>query len=72
MERLTQSPKLEIILSAQSPEVCRAAEDFRTEILAMSETETSLTATYRTLRYTACHLLALNRTCRKGSMAEKN
>lgn len=72
MERLTQSPKLEIILSAQSPdEVCRAAEDFRTEILAMSKTEISLTATYRTLRYTACHLLALNRTCRKGSMAEK-
>ena len=73
MERLTQSPKLEIILSAQSPdEVCRAAEDFRTEILAMSETEPPLTATYRTLRYTACHLLALNGTCRKGSMAEKN
>ncbi len=73
MERLTQSPKLEMILSAQSPdEICRAAEDFRTEILAMNETETSLTATYRTLRYTACHLLAMNRTCRKGSMAEKN
>ena len=73
MERLTQSPKLEMILSAQSPdEVCRATEDFRTEILAVSETETSLTAVYRTLRYTACHLLTLNGTCRKGSMAEKN
>ena len=72
MERLTQSPKLEMILSAQSPdEVCRATEDFRTEILAVSETETSLTV-YRTLRYTACHLLTLNGTCRKGSMAEKN
>ena len=51
MERLTQSPKLEMILSAQFPdEVCRTAEDFRTEILAMRETETSMTATYRTLR----------------------
>ncbi|WP_019208699.1 hypothetical protein [Phocaeicola abscessus] len=73
MERLTQSPKLEMILSAQSPDkVCRATEDFRTEIFAMSETETSLSATYCILRYTACHLLTLNGTCRKGSMAEKN
>lgn len=41
-------------------------------VLAVSEREDSLTATYRTLRYTASHLLALNGTCPKGSMAEKN
>lgn len=73
MKRLTQSPHLEIILSAHSTDEARhaASEDFRTEILAVSETETSLTAAYRTLRYTACHLLALNGTCPKGSVAKK-
>ena len=62
---------LSVACRVEAP-VCRATEDFRTEIFVVSETETSLTAVYRTLRYTACHLLALNGTCRKGSMAEIN
>ncbi|MDY4039377.1 MAG: hypothetical protein SOY49_08145 [Prevotella sp.] len=74
MKRLTQLPQLETILSPPSTDEARqmAAEEVRMAVLAVSEREDSLTATYRTLRYTACHLLALNGTCPKGSMAEKN
>ena len=74
MKRLTQLPQLETILSPHSTDEARqvAAEEVRMAVLAVSEREDSLTATYRTLRYTASHLLALNGTCPKGSMAEKN
>lgn len=74
MKRLTQLPQLETILSPHSTDETRqvAAEEVRMAVLAVSEREDSLTATYRTLRYTASHLLALNGTCPKGSMAEKN
>lgn len=74
MKRLTQLPQLETILSPHSTDEARqvAAEEFRMAVLTVSERENSLPATYRTLRYTASHLLALNGTCSKGSMAEKN
>ena len=74
MKRLTQLPQLETILSPHSTDEARqvAAEEVRMAVLAVSEREDSLTATYRTLRYTASHLLAQNGTCPKGSMAEKN
>ena len=75
MKRLTQLPQLETILSPHSTDETRqvaAEEVVRMAVLAVSEREDSLTATYRTLRYTASHLLALNGTCPKGSMAEKN